>query len=218
MKIFCMSDIHGAVGVIEKAGPLISQADLVVVAGDITRVKSREEAEQVISAIERFNRRILAVHGNWDRSEVCMFLEEQGYSLHGQGRVIDEVGFFGLGGSSPTPMQTATEYSEEEMTRYLEEGYKAVLNCAPIVLISHCPPQGIRDRTYLGLSGGSQSVRKFLEEHRIALCLCGHIHEAGGIESFHGTLVANGGSFKRGNCLNIIIGENILVKKESIPI
>ena len=143
MKIFCMSDIHGAVGAIAKAGPLISQSDLVVVAGDITRLKNREEAEQVISAIERFNRRILAVHGNWDRSEVCTFLEEQGYSLHGQGRVIDEVGFFGLGGSSPTPMQTATEYSEEEMTRYLEDGYKAVRDCAQIVLISHCPPQGL---------------------------------------------------------------------------
>mgnify|MGYP000878864909 FL=1 len=218
MKIFCMSDIHGAVGAIEKAGPLISQADLVVVAGDITRLKNREEAEQVISAIERFNRRILAVHGNWDHSEVCAFLEEQGYSLHGQGRVIAEVGFFGLGGSSPTPMQTATEYSEEEMTRYLQDGYKTVRNCAQIVLISHCPPQGVRDQTYLDLPGGSQSVRKFLEEHRIDLCLCGHIHEAGGIETFHGTIVANGGSFKRGNGLNITIGKDIRVKKESIPV
>jgi len=213
-----MSDIHGAVTVIEKAGPLMAKADLVVVAGDITRSKTRGEAEQVISAIEQFNRRILAVHGNWDRSDVLNFLEEKGYSLHARGRVIDGIGFFGLGGSSPTPMQTATEYSEEEITYFLTEGFEAVRNCAPIVLISHCPPQGVRDQTYLDLPGGSQSVRKFLEEHRIDLCLCGHIHEAGGIETFHGTIVANGGSFKRGNGLNITIGKDICVKKESIPV
>ena len=53
-----------------------------------------------------------------------------------------------------------------------------------IVLISHAPPRGIRDRSFLGLRGGSHSVKAFLEEHPVSLCLCGHIHEAAGIERF----------------------------------
>lgn len=210
-----MSDIHGAVAV-AKCGPLMAQADLIVVAGDITRSKTRGEAELVISEIERFNRHILAVHGNWDRIDVLNFLEEKSYSLHARGQVVDGVGFFGLGGSSPTPMQTATEYSEEEIARYLTEGYEAVRECAKVVLISHCPPRGIRDRTYLGLPGGSKSVRKFLEEHRVDLCMCGHIHEAGGIESFQETIVANGGSLKRGRGLYIELGEDIYIREVAI--
>lgn len=218
MKIFCISDIHGAVALIEKAGTLLSQADLVVAAGDITRSKNREEAEQVIAAIERFNRRILAVHGNWDRVEVNDFLKEKGYSLHAQGKVIGGIGFFGLGGSSPTPMNTPTEYSEEEIAHYLTAGYQMVCDADRVILVSHCPPHGVRDQTYFGLPGGSRSVRKFLEKHRVDLCLCGHIHEAGGIESFHGTIVANGGTFKKGSYLSIEIGKDVLVRAESIPL
>ncbi len=216
MKIFVMSDIHGAVRSIERASEIMARSDLILIAGDITRSKSRTEAEELIAAVERCSSRILAVHGNWDRIEVKDFLEGKDYSLHARGEMIGGIGFFGLGGSSPTPMKTATEYSEADMMRFLDRGYETVRNAEKIILLTHCPPQGVRDRTYRGLPGGSRSVRAFLETHRVDLCLCGHIHEAGGIESFHGTVVANGGTFKQGNYLNIEIGENILVKEENL--
>jgi len=213
MNIFVMSDIHGAGRSIERASELIARTDLVLIAGDITCYKGRGEAEELIAAIEKRNSRILAVHGNWDRIEVKDFLEEKSYGLHARGKIINGIGFFGLGGSSPTPMKTATEYSEEEILRFLDRGYATVRNAGKIILLSHCPPQGVRDRTHLGLPGGSRSVRTFLETHPVDLCLCGHIHEAGGIESFHGTVVANGGTFKRGSYLNVEIRENISVRE-----
>lgn len=85
-----------------------------------------------------------AVHGNWDRGEVADFLVEKGYSLHGDSRILEGVGFFGVGGSSPTPFHTATEYTEDEIGQILQMGYGQVQEASPVVLISHAPPHGVK--------------------------------------------------------------------------
>ena len=211
MRLFAVSDIHGATEPIEAAAPLLRAADWVVIAGDLTGARTRAEAAGVIALVERYSTRVLAVHGNWDRSDVGDFLAEKGYSLHGTGRIVDGVGFFGLGGSSPTPMRTATEYTEEEIAAFLRQGYQKVRQAPRTVLISHVPPRGVRDRTFIGLRGRSRALRAFLVENPVSLCLCGHIHEAGGIERFHETIVANAGSFKRGHYLSVEIGEDLNV-------
>jgi hypothetical protein len=211
MKLFCISDIHGATKPIHEAAPLIREADWVVVSGDLTSSKTRAEAAEIAACIELYSARILAVHGNWDRLEVKDFLEGKGYSLHGMGRILSGIGFFGLGGSSPTPMNTATEYPEEEIGRILRTGYEKVRETLQVVLISHVPPRGVRDRTFFGLRGGSRSLNGFLAGNPVSLCLCGHIHEAAGIERFHDTIVANAGSFKKGHYLSVEIGPNLVV-------
>jgi Icc-related predicted phosphoesterase len=210
MKLFAISDIHGATKPIEEAASLIRAADWVVISGDITHTKTRAEAVDVISCLEQYSTRILAVHGNWDRLEVKDFLEEKGYGLHRQGRILDQIGFFGVGGSSPTPLNTATEYTEEEIALILWTGYEQVRQASKVVLISHVPPRRVRDRSFIGLRGGSHSVKTFLEANPISLCLCGHIHEAHGIERFQNTLVANAGSFKKGRYVTIEIGSDLV--------
>ncbi len=209
MKIFAISDIHGATRSIEKAAHLIREADAVVISGDITHTKTRTEAKDVLACLEQYSKRILAVHGNWDREEVKDFLEEKGFSLHGRGRILDGTGFFGIGGSSPTPIPTATVYSEEEIARILQSGYEQVRQASRLVLISHAPPRSVRDRSFIGLRGGSHSVKSFLATHPVGLCLCGHIHEAHGIERFQNTLVVNTGSFKKGRYATIEIDATI---------
>lgn len=209
MKIFAVSDIHGAIKPIENAAPLIRAADAVVIAGDITHTKTRAEAADVVACMEQYARRIFAVHGNWDRVEVKDFLEEKAYSLHGRGLVSDGIGFFGVGGSSPTPLWTATEYREDEIALILQAGYEKVRQVSPVVLVSHAPPRRVRDRSFIGLRGGSRSVRAFLENNPVSLCLCGHIHEAQGIERFHETVVVNTGSFKTGHYAIVDIGADM---------
>lgn len=216
MKLFAVSDIHGATKPIEKAAPLIRESDWVVIAGDITHTRTRAEAVDVIACLEQFSSRILAVHGNWDKTEVKDLLEEKGYSLHGKGRVLAGTGFFGLGGSSPTPIKTATTYTEDEIALTLQAGYEQVSDASQVVLISHVPPRGVRDRSFIGLRGGSRSVRAFLERHPVSLCLCGHIHEASGIERFQNTIVANSGSFKKGRYVSIEIGPNLAARSGRI--
>ena len=213
MKLFAVSDIHGAIKPINEAATLIRKADLVVISGDITHTKTRAEAADVIACLEQYSTRILAVHGNWDRVEVKEFLEEKMYSLHGKGRILDGMGFFGVGGSSPTPLKTPTIYTEKEIDLTLRTGYEHVRDASKVVLISHAPPRGVRDRSFLGLRGGSFSVKAFLEERPVSLCLCGHIHEAAGIERFQSTLVANSGSFKKGHNLYVEIGPELSVTR-----
>jgi len=213
MKLFAISDIHGATKPINKAAPLIRAADWVVVAGDITHTKTRTEAADVLACLEQYSTRILAVHGNWDRLEVKELLEEKGYSLHGNGRILDGIGFIGMGGSSPTPVKTATVYTENEIDLILRAGYEQVGDASQVILISHVPPLGVRDRSFIGLRGGSRSVKAFLEVNPVSLCVCGHIHEAAGIERFCSTLVANSGSFKKGHYVSIEIGPDLVATR-----
>lgn len=211
MKLFVIGDIHGEKKYFGAAAGMIGPADLVVVCGDLAKSGSRSSAEEVLSEIERHSRKIVAVHGNWDGDGVRSAIEARGYSLHGRGRIINGIGFFGVGGSSQTPMNTASEYSEDEIGEFLEQGYRAVAAAGTKVLVTHVPPRQVRDRTFLGLRGGSRAVRDFLERTEIDLCCVGHIHEAYGVERFNNCLVVNSGSFKKGRYSCIDIGDTVAV-------
>jgi len=213
MKLLLISDIHGDLSFFGAAEKELKAADLVVISGDLTSRGSSGEAEKIISVIEGINRNIAAVHGNWDGREVLELLEEREYSLHARGRMHGGVGFFGAGGSSPTPMNTPTEYSEDELAEILQAGYRDLPEKERVILVSHTPPRKTRDRTFLGIRGGSQSVRQMIEEHRVDLCLCGHIHEAVGVDILNGCTVANPGSFKKGKYMTIDLDETISVQK-----
>lgn len=211
MKLFIIADIHGERRYIDAAADMISAADLVVICGDLGKGGDRKSAEEMLTGIERYTGNIVGVHGNWDMSDVCSLLEGRGYSLHGRGRIIGGIGFFGVGGSSQTPMNTASEYTEDEIGQFLAAGFRQIGGASAAVLVSHAPPHRVRDRTFLGIRGGSRAIRTFIEQNRVDLCLAGHIHEAYGVERFNDCLVANSGSFKKGRYSLIDMGSPITV-------
>lgn len=212
MKIFAIADLHGTQWPIDVVKDQICESDIVIIAGDITKKGTREEAKQIVDKISQYNENMLCVHGNMDRTEVMEFLVEKGYSLHGRGGPVTNVGFFGVGGSNKTPMKTRTEYTEDEIWDILASGYEKIKDAETIVLVSHVPPRGLRDRTFFWKRVGSTSVMKFIEEKRINICLSGHIHEAGGYEYFNNTLVVNTGSFRTGKYASLDIGDTIFIK------
>jgi len=211
MKIFAISDIHGETRFIDAAADLIRSADVVTISGDITATGKSDEAVKVISHLEKYTKRILAVHGNWDRIEILDFLDDKGYNLHENGKIIDGIGFFGVGGSGLTPMKTVTEYSEEDLYEFLEIGYSKIKNAEHIVLISHTPPRNTRDRTFFGMRGGSVGVSNFLEEHLVHLAIVGHIHEARGVAEIGAMKIVNPGSFKKGRYSYIEINDAVTI-------
>ena len=113
---------------------------------------------------------------------------------------IGEIGFLGLGGSNPTPFGTPFEVGDPEARSLLDAAWPSVAAARCRVLVSHAPPRGTRlDRGAALLHVGSSEVRAFLESHDVALCLCGHIHEAAGREDTVGAaLCVNVGAFKSG--------------------
>jgi Icc-related predicted phosphoesterase len=212
MKIFAISDIHGEKKYLNAAAELIGSSDLVVLAGDFSNIGNRKSAEELLSCIEQYNTNILAVHGNWDKKEVADLLEEKGYGIHGKGRIINGTGFFGVGGSNETPLNSASEYTEEAIMEFLETGYREIRDAESIVLISHTPPRKIRDKTFFGLSGGSASIANFVRRNHVDLCICGHIHEAAGIEYLDDCIVVNTGPIKKGKYSIIEIDDSVSVK------
>ncbi len=214
MKVFAISDLHGESVFIDRAADIIRGSDLVIIAGDISgRSGQRNSAERIINSLGKYNRNILAVHGNWDRRDVLDLLIERDYSIHSDGRTINGVGFFGAGGSNKTPMDTPTEYDDDKLYEFLEKGYDKIRDADTRICISHVPPKGIKDRTFLGLHAGSSAVRRFLENHDVNLCLCGHIHEAYGIKTIDGLIVANSGTFRKGRYVQVKINGAITAVK-----
>lgn len=198
MKILALTDIHGNLKDIPKLKSFIDEIDLIVIAGDFTDFGGRSEALPIINELKNLQRPLLAVHGNLDKIEILDLLEEEKISIHGKSKVIEEIAFVGCGGSSKTPMNTPTEYSEEELAQILHDGINNIKNYNQIILICHTPAKGFRDKTFFGMHVGSQTVKDFIETNKPNLLICGHIHEARGSDKTGDTLIINPGPFKKG--------------------
>jgi Icc-related predicted phosphoesterase len=207
MKLLCISDLHGSSKICDK----IDDVDAVVVTGDITHFEGRGRAISVLDGL-KCTKKMLAVQGNCDNYDVNDALVELGCGLHSRGEIIDGIGFFGLGGSDPTPFNTPQEYEEDELWDFLIEGYEQVKDAAVKVLVSHTPPKDTR----VDLAGrghvGSVKVREFVEKYQPDLVLCGHIHEAKGQDKIGKTVIVNPGMFRDGYAIIEIERDDIKVE------
>ena len=222
MRFVCLSDIHGKNYGIEKVLKDARNPDLILIAGDITQRGNYKNAASIVSLFLDENYRVLAVPGNMDTPGVIEFLNDRGINIHGKSLIIDtesiQIGFMGLGGSSETPFGTPFELSESEMERILKSAYINIKDADKKVLISHSPPKNsLLDKGFAGIHGGSQAVRNFLEENPMDLCVCGHMHESGGVEKINGCLCVNVSAFKNGSyCIADISKNEINIKRRKI--
>jgi len=203
MLILAFGDVHMRP---EKAKgiPEIRQADLVVVNGDLTLRGGRAEALSIVEAISELNGQVYAQIGNMDEGEVDGMFTEMGINLNGRGVLVGEVGLFGLGGSPPTPFDTPSEFTEQELEATLRRAYEGVKEARVKILFSHAPPVDTAvDRIRSGAHVGSSAVRRFLEEADCGLCVCGHIHEAAGTDRVGSALVLNPGMLAQGGYARI---------------
>lgn len=205
MKILAISDPHGdyskIMEMMEKAGDF----DLAVIVGDITDFGPNEKVEELI---EMFDRPVIAIPGNCDQRSILEALDaSKAINLHGKAEQIGNIRFIGLGGSNPTPFNTPFELSEEEIEKTLEGMVCSAENnddCGTLVLLTHAPPHGARDELPFG-HVGSKAIQKFVG--RVDLIVCGHIHEAKGLEQVGKTVVVNPGEACKGSCALIKLEE-----------
>lgn len=194
MVIVTITDIHGNASPIDKLGKVLSEADLVIIAGDITNFGGEEEARKVVDEVSRYNNNILAVTGNCDKKEVDGYLSVLGINLHGRTVRKNGLNIMGAGGSLPCPAPMPNVYSEDEFGAILEKSAEGRDNGAPTILVSHQPPvDTVNDRVTSGEHVGSKSVREFIEKYVPLVCFSGHIHEAPGIDEIGDTKIVNPG-------------------------
>ena len=217
MRIIAFSDLHGDLQSLTKITGVLQEFDLLLVAGDFTNFASAKVTGHMITLIAETGIPALYVAGNCDLVETVELYRSLDISLHGEGKIVNGVGFFGVGGSNPTPFNTPLEYSESDIRGMLNSGYREVKDANITVLVSHPPPKGVCDKTAGGVNAGSLAVKEFLQSHEVDLVVCGHIHEAGGIEKIRGTAVVNTGPACNSYAsIDISKEQGVSVKLESI--
>ena len=216
MVILSVSDLHGSAIVPPAARKEFQNADVILVAGDLTTFGDERRAAAVLAVFRELNSKVLAVPGNCDTPAVDEFLRREGVNLHGEVREIEGVAFIGLGGSLPAPGGTTMEFHEAELGRILDEAAARLSQPgAPLVLVSHQPPrETVCDLISSGRHVGSESVRAFIRGRRPLLCLTGHIHEGAGIDAIGQTRIANPGPFRTGAYVRAFIEKGCLTRVE----
>ena len=217
MKILVVSDIHADV---EKILPLLDKVreiefDVVVCPGDIIDVnipqtfKPKDIAKIIIEELRSLEKPLLMVPGNMD-GEIVDLLKEEKVSLHGDGVIIEECGFYGFGGAR-TPFGTMLEPSEEDLKLGLEMGWSKVKNAKYKVQVTHMPPFNTKlDIAFSGAHVGSEAIRKFIEQKKPIAAISAHIHEARGVDKLNSTFLMNSGKFTEGYCGLIEIEKEIV--------
>ncbi|MCK4673210.1 metallophosphoesterase [candidate division WOR-3 bacterium] len=196
MQLIAITDIHGHEHFNNTIAKTISNADIVLIGGDITNFGDEKEADPILQNINQLNNQILAIPGNCDQQSVNKLLISKEINLHRERRIIENITFYGLGGSSKTPFHTPQEYTEFEIEEILSGFEKTDTRFH--ILLSHSPPAKTKvDKTFIGLHVGSKAIRDFIEKFRLDLVICGHIHEARGVDTINNTLIINPGPFPK---------------------
>lgn len=210
MKLLAFTDIHGAYDRVDDVMRREKDFDGVVIGGDLTTRGADEEAAAVLDRLGRHGRPLFVVAGNMDAPSFDRLFEGLGVGINGRGLLLNDVGFFGVSGSPFTPMHTPYEISEEEIARRAERGYQEVRSARVTVFVPHAPPhKSALDALFLGRHVGSTAVREFIQKHQPDVVVCGHIHEARGIDRIGRSQIVNCGAAGAGSYAVITIDNTI---------
>lgn len=124
--------------------------------------------------------------------------------------VEDDVEMVSLSYANPTPWNSPREYSEPELSKFLEELTSGLRQPASAIFNFHVPPyasgldeaprldESMRPVTHLGhvevVPVGSRAVRESIELHQPLVSVHGHIHESRAIQKIGRTVAINPGS------------------------
>jgi Icc-related predicted phosphoesterase len=215
MRLLAITDLHGDAARLEAILVAAAPVDMILLGGDLTDFGTPEDAAQLVRRAQAAGPPVWAVAGNCDSPEIEHDLAVMGISLHGRGIVHDGVGLCGLGAMPPWGKHMNMYHlPEEELAERLEAGYASIHAAARQVVLSHAPPHGLRDRTHLLQHAGSLALRRFIERRHPALVLCGHIHEARGIDHLGPTVVVNSAPARAGFYAVVEIGQQGRIQVE----
>lgn len=197
MRILAISDVHGDLARTKRLVKMMDSInpDLVVLAGDITQFGPRDSANKILKELQSSKKQILAIVGNNDTEEVRAELESMGIDMHNKALEVESVGFVGFQGPS------ALRLGGLQVLNYDPVHYKLkdLRNCEQRVMISHIPPSDTSvDVLFTGQHVGSDFLRDTIESEQPDLLICGHIHEAKGVDNIGNTKIVNTGALCEG--------------------
>ncbi len=213
LKLIAFTDIHGSFERVDRIISAARDVNGIIIGGDLTTYGTPEEGEKAIRMFQNSGLPVFAVAGNLDSPDFDRKHEDLGVSINAKGRLLGETGIFGVSASPFTPMHTPYEISEEEISRRAEQGWNDVSAARWTIFVPHAPPRGTKlDRITLGMHVGSTAVRAFIEEHQPDVVVCGHIHEARGVDAIGKTKIVNCGPAGKGYHAVITVEEKTTVE------
>jgi len=235
MELLILTDIHDTWVHLKKMLQLAEEKDGVIFLGDLmTFRKFTPKSITNLTEVKEASKWMVGIPGNGPVPRVREFLNSLGINLHGKGRIIDDIGFFGVGGvqntiqtisgireffktqdtSSIPPNEQAMptwnafgisyedgrfvvedwtetdiakmdvytspfENSEERIHEILVTAYAQIEPASLKIALSHVPPfePGVIPAFPIGVSTGSKSIARFIEENEVDYSLSGHFHQ-----------------------------------------
>jgi uncharacterized protein len=205
MRILTISDIHGQYDAFRLEN--LPEVDVILMAGDLTnfglrppptyQLHAERELEQARTWFEQLHQhcpRILWVQGNHDIDLPNDLLEPFAQNIRDQSVTIEDNGdSISVRGVSLTcafdkpflAQQWAfTTINPLADSSAFDFGYHDII-------VSHSPPLDCLDRTNSGQHIGSPALQKHVLEHQPKLVVCGHVHEAAGVQALGQSMVVN---------------------------
>jgi len=202
MLIYAVADIHADFKRLARIGENIKRhsPDVLVIAGDIINYF---KPSPVFKYLNTLPVPVFAVRGNSDP----LYIEKQfkNYSnltsLHLNRVTIQSVPFAGLSGTIPLPFRNRVCFRE----KLLMDKITPLID-RQTILVVHPPPWGVLDQVLGRFHSGSKMVRDFVDKTRPRILICGHIHEAAGVDEIGETTVVNCSMPKTGKGMMIELG------------
>lgn len=182
----CVGDVHGRMDRLGRVVDWLAEAELagVLVTGDFAGGGLEPGApalEATLARLDPLGVPILFVPGNHDTPEI-----PHPGNVDRVVKTLEGVRIFGIGGAPPAPVPLPYVWTDRELSDL------AVPECD--VVLSHTPPARTKlDVMRGGRHIGSEVIRRVAEDLHGVL-VCGHVHEAPGMEVVGGSLCYNVGS------------------------
>ncbi len=198
VKIFAAGDFHGdaktASDLADKAKK--EGADIIILNGDITQELSNSP---IVGPFHRLGKKILLVPGNHDYLET-EFLSKlyKADNIHKNAVMYKDIGIVGCASLNLGLHQM----SDDEIYSIIVENFKKIKNAKKKILITHVHPADTIMEKMSDFVAGSKGLRRAIEKCKPDIVICGHVHEAEGLEEQIGqTKVINVG--KQGKVIDL---------------
>jgi len=206
VKLIALPDIHGKSEAIPWAKVAINEANMVLLAGDITNGRI-EEYIRVMNTLEKYNEHVWSVGGNMESEQILQRMSFDGHNLHRRHVVMEDMVLAGVGGA--LPFAGTHVFSETQFTEMLDQSVDNIPTDKPLIILAHQPPQNTQCDEVRGIGHvGSQAVRDFIEDRQPDVYICGHIHEAVAIDQIGKTTIINPGPLWQSKQFAWIVIEN----------
>jgi len=190
MRLVIISDTHNKHNEIQ-----LPKGDILIHAGDLTGKGTLQEVEYSMKWLEKQSvnfKKVIWIAGNHDfyfensPKEAKNSIPKETIYLENDYYVYDKVKFFG------SPIQpffynwAFNKHRGSEIAKYWD-----IIPQDTDILITHGPCYGILDETISGYKTGCEDLLKKVYEIKPSIHICGHIHEARGIEKHNDILFIN---------------------------